>query len=185
MRSRRSKLTKRLTLSAMLVALGTVFMIIGAFVEVLDLSVCALVSMLMVFAYIEIGSPYTWLIWLATSLLTFILYSGSTMWMLYLLIFGIYPLLKGYIERMRRPLWLLPKLIFGNLSFLAAGALTVFLFGLPIIDVEELPFIPPTVAYAAFWLLVNFAFLLYDYFLTAMARFYIVKLRHRFKNLLD
>ena len=169
----------------MIVALGVVFMVVGAAIEVLDLSVCALASALMIFAYLEIGSPYTWLIWLCTSLLTFILYSGSTMWMLYFFIFGIYPILKGLIERLSRPLWLPIKLAFGNLTALGCAALTVFFFGLPIIDIRELRVLPPTVAYILLWALVNLAFLLYDRFLTVMASFYLVKLRPRFKNLLD
>ena len=74
--------TKKLALSAMLVALGSVFMIIGSFVEVLDLTVCALASLIVAFAYLEIGSPYTWLIWLATSLCTALL--GGVLWMEYL-----------------------------------------------------------------------------------------------------
>ena len=36
--------TKKLALSALLVALGTVFMMLGSFVEVLDLTVCALAN---------------------------------------------------------------------------------------------------------------------------------------------
>ena len=81
----------------MLSALGTVLLLVGAFVDVLDLSMCAVASLCVVFIYIEVGSPYTWLVWLTTSLLTFIFSPGKTVWMLYLLIFGVYPLLKAYI----------------------------------------------------------------------------------------
>ena len=69
----------------MLVALGTVLMVVGGYVEVLDLTVCALVSLLVAFACVEIGSPYTWLIWLATSLATFLIPTGKSLWLLYLL----------------------------------------------------------------------------------------------------
>ena len=44
--------TKKITLSAMLTALGTVLMVLGAFIDVIDLSVCALASLLVVFVYI-------------------------------------------------------------------------------------------------------------------------------------
>ena len=63
------KQTKKLTLSAMIVALGTVFMKLGSIIEVFDLTAAALASMLVAFVYVEIGSPYTWLVWLATSFL--------------------------------------------------------------------------------------------------------------------
>ena len=56
--------TKKITLSAMMVALSTAFMVLGAAINVLDLTVCALASMLVVFVYIEIGSYYPWLVWI-------------------------------------------------------------------------------------------------------------------------
>ena len=65
--------TKKITLSALMVALGTVFMVIGAVVEVLDLTVCALSSLLVVFVFLEIGSYYPWLVWICTSLATALL----------------------------------------------------------------------------------------------------------------
>ena len=49
--------TKKLTLSAMIVALGTVSMVLGAVIEVFDLTAVALASALVAFVYIELGSP--------------------------------------------------------------------------------------------------------------------------------
>ena len=89
------KHTKKLTLSAMIVALGTVFMVLGAIVEVFDLTAVALASALVAFVYIELGSPYTWLVWLCTTFTTFIVFQSSQMWFMYLVLFGIYPILKG------------------------------------------------------------------------------------------
>ena len=106
--------TKKLTLSAVSVALGVVFMVIGGFLDVLDLSACALASLISVFVFIEIGSPYTYLVWLATSLITFVMFPGSAIWIEYLAVFGIYPIIKAYIERAPRFLWLILKLIYAN-----------------------------------------------------------------------
>ena len=44
--------TKKLAISAVLVALGTVFMVLGAVIEVMDLTVCAIASLIVVFIYI-------------------------------------------------------------------------------------------------------------------------------------
>ena len=66
--------TKKLALSATLTALGTVFMVLGGFIEVLDLTVCALASLLVAFVYIEIGAPYYWLVWICTSLCSALLF---------------------------------------------------------------------------------------------------------------
>ena len=49
--------TKKLTLSALTVALGTTFMVLGVYIDVaefFDLSLCAIASLLVVFIYLEI-----------------------------------------------------------------------------------------------------------------------------------
>ena len=81
----------------MIIALGTVLMVLGAMVDVLDLSVCALASLFVAFVYIEIGSPYPFFVWLGTSLATFLFFPGSIIWLEYLLVFGLYPILKAYV----------------------------------------------------------------------------------------
>ncbi len=178
------KQTKKLTLSASIVALGTLFMVLGGVIEVLDLTAVALASVLVAFVYIEIGSPYTWMVWLCTSLLTFVFYSGSTMWFTYLVLFGIYPILKGYIEKLPRRTWFIVKLIFANISFvLMAGGLTL-LTGM-FIDANESFFgITGTAIYILTWVLLNVAFIAYDFFLNVMVVFYMEKIRPKFKNLL-
>ena len=80
--------TKKITLSAMMVALGTAVMVLGAVIEVLDLSVCALASMLVVFIYLEIGSYYPWLVWICTSLAPALIYPGSIIWVEYKTLLG-------------------------------------------------------------------------------------------------
>lgn len=179
------KQTKKLTLSAMVVALGTVFMILGAVIEVFDLTAVALASVLVAFVYIELGSPYTWLVWICTTLTTFIMYQHSAMWFIYLVLFGIYPIIKGYIERLKRPLWWPLKIVFGNLAFVAMLFGVQLITGLPFIDASE-SFLGITgrAIYVLTWILLNVAFVAYDFFVTVMVRFYMVKLRHKFKKIL-
>ncbi len=170
--------TKKLTLSAMMVALGTVFMILGATIEVLDLTVCALASILVVFVYLEIGSYYPWLVWICTSLATALLYSGSIIWVEYLLVFGIYPLIKAYIERLPRWSWLIVKLAYINaviwLTFLACE----FILGIPFFG-EDKP-----IMIIALYVLMNVAFIAFDLFIKVMVRFYYDKVRPKIKRLL-
>ncbi|MBQ7344346.1 MAG: hypothetical protein IJW53_06275 [Clostridia bacterium] len=179
------KQTKKLTLSAMIVALGTVFMVLGAVIEVFDLTAVALASVLVAFVYIELGSPYTWLVWICTTLCTFLLYQHSAMWFIYLVLFGIYPILKGYIERLKRPLWWPLKLVYGNIAFV------LMLFGIKLIT--GLPFIDPTedflgisgkALYIVTWVLLNVALIAYDFFITVMVRFYMERLRPKFRKIL-
>ena len=162
----------------MMVALGTAFMIIGAVIEVLDLIVCALASMLVVFIFLEIGSYYPWLVWVCTSLATGLLYPASLIWIEYALIFGVYPLIKAYIEKLPRWSWIIVKLVYANAVIWALFFICEKLLGVPFFTDEARWMRILT------YILTNVAFLAYDLFITVMVRFYYDKLRPRFRKLL-
>ena len=161
-----------------MVALGTAFMIIGAVIEVLDLTVCALASMLVVFIFLEIGSYYPWLVWVCTSLATGLLYPASLIWIEYALIFGVYPLIKAYIEKLPRWSWIIVKLVYANAVIWALFFICEKLLGVPFFTDEARWMRILT------YILTNVAFLAYDLFITVMVRFYYDKLRPRFRKLL-
>ena len=175
--------TKKLTLSAVTTALGVAFMMIGAVFEPLDLASACIASLLVVFVYIEIGSPYTWLVWLATSLITALVYPASGMWVMYLLLFGLYPMVKGYIERAPRTAWWPLKLVFYAVAATALGATLSFLLGIPLVE-EELLGISTEILLGALMLIGAVAFVMYDIFLTAGVGMYYKKLRPKIKNIL-
>ena len=170
--------TKKVTLSAMMVALSTAIMLLGAVVEVFDLSVCAIASLLVVFIYLEVGSYYPWLVWICTTLATALIYPGSAIWVEYALIFGLYPLIKAYIERLPRWSWLIVKLIYINAVIWGIFCVCEFLLGIPFF--EEGGQIITVITYV----LSNIAFVAYDFFIMVMVRFYFDKLRPRFKKFL-
>ena len=179
------KQTKKLTISAMVVALGTASMLLGAVIELFDLTAVAIASVLIAFVYLEIGSPYTWLVWLCTTLCTFLFYQHSPMWFIYLILFGIYPILKGYIERLPRAFWWPIKIVFGNLAFLLMFFGVSLITGLPFIDTEESFFgITGKTIYIVAIILVNAAMVAYDFFLNVMVRFYMERVRPKIRNLL-
>ena len=172
------KTTKKITVSAMLVALGTAFMLIGSMVEALDLTVCAVASLIVAFIYLELGSPYTWLVWICTSLCTALIYSGSIVWVEYFLVFGIYPLLKAYIERLPRWCWLPIKLLFINAEIWGVFAVAELILGIPFFGEERM------IMKMALYALMNVAFVAYDLFITVMVRLYYERFRRRFKRFL-
>ena len=178
------KATKKLTVSAMAVALGVAFSALGSVVSVLDLTAATLASLLVAFVYIEVGSPYTWLVWLATSLISFIIFPHSLVWLVYLTLFGIYPILKGYIERTPRPIWWLLKLLYLNAMLLLLAFFAEALTGVPFFgDLDTLPVALP-IAYAIMWAVMNLAFVLYDILIVKMVRFYKIKIRPKIERLL-
>ena len=170
--------TKKLTLSAILVAISVVIMVLGGVFSVLDLSMSALASLIVAFAYIEIGSPYTWLIWLATTVLSAVIFPGSLLWVSYLVAFGVYPILKGYIERLPRPFWILVKLAFANAAIWLMIAGSQLVLGLPLFDTQS------KWIKIGLYLFLNVVFFAYDLCITACVRFYMEKLRHRFQKFL-
>ena len=177
--------TKKLTLSAMIVALGTIFMVVGAVLEVFDLTAVALASVLVAFVYIELGSPYTWLVWICTTVTTFLFYQQSAMWFMYLVLFGVYPILKGYIERLPRIFWWPIKLTFGNASFILMLFGVKLITGLPFINPEESFLgISGKALYIVTWILLNVALVAFDFFLMVMVRYYLGKIRPKFKKIL-
>ena len=169
--------TKKITLSAMMVALGAVLMRLGVMIEVLDLTVCALASLMVVFIYLEIGSYYPWLVWICTSIATALTGAGIVA-VEYFLVFGIYPLLKSYVERLPKWSWILVKLAFINSIIWILFLISEYIIGMNFFG-EETP-----VMVVVVYVLMNVAFIAYDLFLTTMVRFYYIKVRPKIKKML-
>ena len=169
------KKTTELTLSAILTALGVIFLMLGRLVPSLDIVAILFASLPIVFAMLELRRVWAYLIYFATSALALLLLF-SFVALEYLLFGGIYPILKYYFERLPRRLSLVPKLLFFN--FVAVGALILGkrLFGLELSLSREL-LIP-------LWLLANLTFLIYDLLMTQMILRYTVQIRARIKRFL-
>ena len=178
--------TKKITFSAMAVALGVLFMTLGYFIEALDLTVAALTSIIMLFVFIEIGKPYTFLVWIATSLLGALFFTGSLVWVTYFLVFGIYPIMKAYIEKLKRGLWIPIKLV----GFVTSGGLVILfselILGIPFFGEINLPILSGReyIFKVAVFVMLIMAFFVYDIFLTVMVRFYFSNFRKRIASLL-
>ena len=166
-------------MSAMLVALGAVILIFGAYTDVLSLTVAAASSLIMVLVYIELGSPYTWLVWLATTLSVVIFATGMPVWAEYLLVFGIYPIIKGYIERIPLIFRIALKLLIFNAQFFLLFLIEEFLLGISFFEFEAVWL--RILVYATAFV----GFFIYDFFLTYMARFYLYRFHERVARYLD
>jgi hypothetical protein len=162
----------------MMVALSVVLMVVGALFDVLDLSACAFASLVMVFSYIELGSPYTFLIWICTTLISALVFPASLVWIEYFTVFGIYPIFKAYIERLPRIFWWPVKLVYINVVIWLLILFADLIFGTQLLEGDTVWL------QAAMYILINVALVMYDVFITVMVRFYFDKLRHRFSSFL-
>ncbi len=176
MSNRIRKETKYLTVSAILCALGVVLLMLGSLISVLDISVAVIASLLCVYAVIEMGGAYPWLIWVVTSILSILLLPQKTPALFYALFAGFYPILKEKLEKLRRPITLLLKLIVFHLSLaLIVLVGTLFFPG----------FLGTTPGawwfFAVLYLMCLVCFLLYDFALSRLITFYLIRLRNRFR----
>ena len=165
------KRTRRLSISAILSALGVVILYLGALVEVLDLSVAVIASFLCVLAVLEMGGAYPWLIYAVVSILSLVLLPVKTAAFMFALFAGYYPILKAYYERLSSVLAWILKLVHFNLSL--AALITLALLFTP--DAAGPLLIGITV------LLGNLFFVLYDIALTRVISLYLRRLRDRLR----
>ena len=188
MRGGVSKKLKNLTVGALLSALSVAILAIGGVIQALDLSVAAMASFICVFAVIELGGMYPWLIFAATSVLSVMLIPSNFGAWSYILFFGYYSILKEKIERLKPAFAWVLKMLIGNV------ALAILLFGFGTITygtglsfVELVGQVFDTRVGGVFAvgciLLVEFFFVIYDIALTKIITFYFTKLKHRFRFL--
>ena len=176
MRGERRKATRRLTIAAVASALGVIILLLGALVQVLDISMAVIASLLVVFGVIELRGPYPYLIWGVTSLLALLLLPVKSAALIYFLFAGYYPIVKAALEgHLPRVLaWILKLVVFN----LVLGL--VVLLAVKVVFVE----IPPEwVKY--WWLLFALepVFVLYDIALTRLITTYILRWRERLRFL--
>ena len=184
-----SEKTKKLTMSAVLAAMGVVLLMIGAFVEVLDLSMAAMASFFCIFSVIEMGKGYPWLIYATTGVLSIVLMPFSLGGWCYLLFFGFYPIIKEKIEKLSRVASWIVKL--GIFNILVTVFLIVFRFlflnDFNIVIQELSAILGGTNSYAIMaicvYAVLNVIFVLYDITLTRLIILYLTRIRGKFKFL--
>ena len=173
MRKEGKKTTRRLTVSAILAALGVVLLMLGSLVQVLDLSMAAIASLTVVFAVIEIRGKYPLLIYVVTSLLSLLLLPVKTAALIYFLFAGYYPMVKEILEKK------LPKGV--------AFAVKILLFcvggALALLAAEKLFLMDLSLLWANWWYLLLLVpiFLLYDIALTRLISAYVYRWRARLR----
>lgn len=168
--------TKKLTVCAMLAAIGVVLLYLGAFIEVLDISMAVFASFVCIIAVIEYGGSAPWLIYGVVSLLSLILLPNKTPAAFFALFFGFYPILKEKFEKLNRVVaWVLKEIVF-NISCLLIVAVGIFALGM-----QDNALLKQPIILAVMVVLAELVFVLYDIALTRLISFYIIKLRHRLK----
>ncbi len=163
-----AKKTRVMALSSLFVALSVVILYLGCFMEVVDLTVCAVASLLVLLAVIEMGKGTATLIWITASVLSFLLLPNKFIAVEYSLLMGVYPLVKAFAERLPRWIAWLVKLLFVNVALGLMVVLGHFVFAYPI---ESVWLLVATFAVA------TVAGVVFDIALTRLLTLYLIRLR--------
>lgn len=183
-----SEKTKKLTLGAVLAAMGVVMLTVGGLVEVLDLSMAALASFFCIFAVIEMGRGYPIMIYLATGMLAVLIMPQSLSGWIYLLFFGYYPIVKEKLEKLPSTVAWILKLIVFNLAVTLYAVICYFLFfgelELLLLEFSTLfGMNTGAILVAVIYAILNVVFVIYDFALTKLITLYLVRLRRKFRFL--
>ncbi|MGI6728008.1 MAG: hypothetical protein ACOX4P_05555 [Anaerovoracaceae bacterium] len=161
--------TKTIALGGVLLALSLVTIFLASFIPGFELTLYALSTFCVVIFIIETKAKGGWLFYGASCLLSLVLIPNKLALLPYIIFFGLYGLIKYYIERIRKqPVEIILKLLFFNGSW----GIGLYFFKNLLISNIGLPDYPVIVLIIAAQIL----FLLYDYILTQLIGFY----RNRF-----
>ena len=127
------KKVKKIAISGILTALSVVIMSPGSLVESLDMTLAAIAGFCTLFASIELKKPYPQLIFASTSLLALLLLPNKYGALVYIFIYGYYPIIKFKLDALKisKPLIFAVKFVIFAAAVAATELCALFVLGLP------------------------------------------------------
>lgn len=160
-------------------ALAVVFMLLS-YIPYLTYTAPAVSGLFMVIIAIELSGKWAYASYFASSVLIFMLAENEAK-ILYILFFGLYPILKGSIEKIRNlPVEYVVKFLFFNVAMALEILASVYVLGIPL----ESNGIAGVYLYVVIALLANVLFIVYDIAVTRLISLYMYRLHDRFKKML-
>lgn len=157
---------KEITLSAILIALTIIILYLNLLLPISTISILTLASLLIPIALIRGSMKSAILVYISSSIIGLFLIPINII-LLYILFFGIYGIVKYFIEKINNmPLEILFKFIFFNIILF----ISFFIFKTFIsIQITKLPI-------GLFWIMAQVVFLIFDYALSLLITFYLEKI---------
>lgn len=174
------KRTGSVALCGVMSALCMVCMFLTGVIPFATYALPALAGVLLIAIVIEQGKRWAALVYVAVSLLSFILSPDLEAKLMFVCFFGYYPILKAVFEGIRRPRFALClKLAVFNVAVIAVYFILSALGGLAADEFEIFGKNLPLFFLAAG----NLVFLLYDYALTGLVSVYVQRLRPHLRKI--
>jgi hypothetical protein len=165
------KKTKKITVSAMMAALASVFMITSYF-PYLTYAIPAIAGLFIMVIVIEVDTRWAAVGYVVSALITFLMAEPEAK-MLYIMFFGYYPIVKSVFERVKsRILEYLLKFAVFNLAVILCYTVVSTVFGISLENMDDFGKYTGLVLLAAG----NIVFPIYDTCVSRMAQYYCVKL---------
>lgn len=114
-----SSKTKRLATASVLSALGVVILMLGAIIEVFDITAAIAASIIILPILLEWGGAYPLLVFAVTGTLALIIIPSNFAAWMYIAFLGYYPIVKLKYEKLKRPIAILLKFITMNAAIAA------------------------------------------------------------------
>lgn len=173
------KNTSKITFCALMSALSVAFMMLSFF-PYFTYAVPALSGLVCLVVLIEIGGKWPWWTFIVSAVLSMI-FAETEAKLMYVLLFGYYPIIKAYIERLNsRLIQYLIKFAVFNAAVISVFLITVKLLGLPFKDFVSFGIFGGV----AFLILANITFYLYDIVLVRVAAVYLQRIHPSVKKVL-
>lgn len=163
------KKTKYIAFSAMMASLGVVILFLGSLIELMDLTAVLIASVCIFVCGYEMGAKAI-PVYVVTAIISFLILPSKLVAVEYAL-FGLYPVLKIFFEKAKKPLAWFFKVLYIVISVCADILLMFFVFMLQDAWYFEVIFFVLGVA----------AFILYDIVLSRLTLLYKHNLRHRLR----
>jgi len=161
----------------MFASLGTVLLYVGSFLEIIDMSVAGLASLIILFCLIELGYAAAFSVYSVISVISLLILPNKWVAFYFVFFFGPMPITKKIFEKTGREIsWILKFAVFN-------AELVAFYFIVSALGFFDENEISKLFAIAAL-ILLNVVFLLSDILYGKLYRIYMVKYRHRIKRFL-
>lgn len=167
------KRTGRISLCGIIAGLGLVIMLSSAVLPSMTYALPMIAGGLLLIPSIEFGNRTAFTTYAATGILSLILPVDMESALLYILLFGLYPIIKKNFEQIKlRWIGLLLKYLYFNAAAAGAVSLASFILHLPLDDGTLGRWFIPVML-----LLGNICFFVYDITLTRFIPMYIIRLQ--------
>jgi hypothetical protein len=172
-------MSRKIAFGGILTALCIVLIYLAAYLPTGKLGLYALASVTIAIAVVELDIKLGAVVYTASAILIFLLTGSINAFLLFVLFFGSYPLLKYYIEKQRSAV-LEMILKFGAFNLLAILGFIVFklLLGISPINLDNF----------SVWIVIGIIlggqviFLIYDYILSRLIYYYINRIKSGMHN---